>query len=106
MMKKYTTETFIIKANEIHNNYYDYSKSIYIGTDTKCIIVCKIHGEFQQIPTDHLKGHGCSKCYQSTISERMLQTTEEFIEKSKLVHGDKYDYSKVDYKYSNETLLD
>jgi hypothetical protein len=27
-------------------------------------------------------------------------TTEEFIEKARLKHGDKYDYSKVDYQGS------
>ena len=31
-------------------------------------------------------------------------TTEEFIEKAKAVHGDKYDYSKVVYNGANEKV--
>ena len=31
-------------------------------------------------------------------------TTEDFIRKAKLVHGDKYDYSKVDYKGNKEKV--
>ena len=32
-------------------------------------------------------------------------TTEEFIEKSFLIHGDKYDYSLVEYRGSNEKII-
>jgi len=28
-------------------------------------------------------------------------TTEEFVQKSKEIHGDKYDYSKVNYVHSH-----
>ena len=31
--------------------------------------------------------------------------TELFIEKSKLIHGDKYDYSKVDYRKSKVNVI-
>jgi hypothetical protein len=100
-----TLEEFIKKSAKIHGDLYDYSKVDYINNYTKVIIICKKHGEFQQIASDHYNGHGCSKCYQSTLSERFLQTLEDFIKKSILVHGNKYDYSKVDYKYSNEKVI-
>jgi len=32
-------------------------------------------------------------------------TTQEFIEKAKLVHNEKYDYSKVDYKKSSKKVI-
>lgn len=32
-------------------------------------------------------------------------STEEWIEKAKAVHGDKYDYSKVEYKGSHEKVI-
>lgn len=41
-----TTENFILKANLIHNNYYNYSKVQYINAKTKVCIVCPKHGEF------------------------------------------------------------
>jgi len=53
---------FIIKSLDKHNSKYDYSKVIYVNTETKVCIICPIHGEFMQRPMNHLKNDGCSKC--------------------------------------------
>lgn len=58
-----TIGSFIKKASKIHNNKYDYSKTIYKNNSTKVKIVCPIHGIFVQLPYNHLSGAGCSKCY-------------------------------------------
>jgi hypothetical protein len=100
-----TTEEFIEKSKLVHDDRYDYSKVDYKNNNTKVIIICQEHGEFQQTPKSHLNSHGCQKCYYNTISERQKLTAEEFIEKSKLVHGDLYDYSKVDYTRCNENVI-
>ena len=97
--KKLTTEEFIERAKEIHGDRYDYSKVNYINNSTKVCIICTEHGEFLQIPNHHLRGHGCPGC---GGSEKL--TTKEFIEKAKEVHGEKYDYSKVDYKDSKTKI--
>ena len=57
-----TTEEFIQRANEIHNNKYDYSKVEYVNANTKVCIICPIHGEFWQVPSSHLNGRGCKEC--------------------------------------------
>lgn len=85
---------FIEKAREIHGDKYDYSKVEYINNRTKVCIICPKHGEFWQTPVNHLKGHNCPKCIGRGAYKL---TTEEFIEKAKQIHGDKYDYSKVKY---------
>jgi len=90
---KLTTEEFIEKAKLMHQNKYDYSKVDYKKYHTKVIIICKIHGEFEQTPHYHLITNGCCKC--SGIAK---SNTIEFIEKANLIHNNKYDYSKVDYK--------
>lgn len=59
---RYSTEEYINKANEIHNNLYDYSKVKYINIRSKITIICKKHGEFIQKARDHLKPAGCQKC--------------------------------------------
>ena len=92
MPKKITTKRFIEKANRVHNNLYDYSFVKYDNNKTEVCIICKIHGNFLQRPDVHLKGHGCAKC-----SRNAKKTTEEFIEEARIIHGDKYDYSKVEY---------
>ena len=91
-MRKLTTEDFIKKAKEVHGDKYDYSKVVYKGNRTLVTIVCPIHGEFQQKPSNHLSGNGCPDC-----SGNKRLTTEDFIKKAREVHGDKYDYSKVKY---------
>jgi protein-arginine kinase activator protein McsA len=91
-----TTNKFIAQANEIHNNKYDYSKTNYTTGIIKVIIICPIHGEFKQDPYNHLQGKGCPKC-----GKVYKPTTEEFIQKVRGVHGDKYDYSLFKYVTSS-----
>lgn len=90
--KKLTTEEFIERAKKIHGDKYDYSKVVYINNHTKVCIICPIHGEFWQTPKNHLKSVGCYKC------SKVFPLTKEIFEKrGKIIHGDKYDYSKVEY---------
>jgi len=92
-MKKLTTSEFIQKANLKHNNKYNYSKTIYNNSRTNIIIICPTHGEFLQLPSNHLSGQGCPKC-----ANNQKYTNTEFIQKAQNIHQNKYDYSKVDYK--------
>lgn len=85
-------EDFINRSLQIHNAKYDYSKVNYKNTDTKVTITCPIHGDFEQTPHHHLKGIGCPTCANKTYD------TDEFIKKARKKHGDKYDYSKTEYK--------
>ena len=91
------TEKFIEKAIKIHGSKYDYSKVNYTHCKTKIPIICPEHGEFWQTPQTHLQGHGCPQCGKILSAEKTKLTREEFIEKAKQIHGDKYDYSKVKY---------
>ena len=88
---------FIEKARQIHNDKYDYSKVNYVNSRTKVCIICPTHGEFWQTPHNHLKGYGCAECGKEK-SHLSKITTEDFIVKSKEIHGNKYDYSKACYK--------
>ena len=91
------TQKFIERSMEVHGDKYDYSKVNYVNNHTKVCIICPEHGEFWQKPMSHLNGHGCVKCYAKDCADRFALTTEEFIKRSMEVHGDKYDYSKVNY---------
>lgn len=91
------TNSFIKKANKIHDNRYNYSAVRYINNTTKIIIICSIHGEFKQTPQCHLVGQGCPKCGRTRSIDSRRDTTKSFIVKSKKKHGNEYDYSKVQY---------
>lgn len=67
-----TLEESIQKANNIHNNYYDYSKVKFDKTIDKVIIICPKHGEFEQIWNNHLGGEGCPKCNRSKGEQAVI----------------------------------
>ena len=92
------------KARKVHGDKYDYSKVEYVNSNTKVCIICPIHGEFLMRPINHLRGQGCPKCGRKSSSEKRKNGLNEFIEKARKVHGDKYDYSKVEY-VNNKTKV-
>jgi len=92
-MRRKTIEDMILPFENIHKGKYDYSKSIYISNRIKIEIVCPIHGSFFQEPSNHIKGHGCPSC-----SKNKKLDTNKFIFMSNELHGDLYDYDKVNYR--------
>ena len=101
MSKKLTTKEFILKANIVHNNKYNYSLVNYINSKSKVIIICPIHGEFEQTPRKHLIGQACSKCNQVNLQKKY---NKEFIKNVQLIYNNKYDYSLVNY-INNSTKI-
>ena len=98
-MKKNTKEEFIKKAREVHGDKYDYSKVEYEGNHNKVCIICPEHGEFWKTPAAHINlKQGCKYCNGKKLNNKI------FIEKARKVHGEKYDYSKVEYK-NNSTKV-
>ena len=105
-----TLEEFIDKSNEIHGvGRYDYSKVNYVNNNTEVIIICHNHEEpyeFKQIPNNHFRGQGCTKCKSEKISIEKKLTLEEFIEKANKIQGiGRYDYSKVKYVNTDTEVI-
>jgi len=98
--RRKTTEHFILEANVVHGERYDYSLVEYLGTMEKVTIICPDHGPFEQRPQGHIGGKGCYECGIAASSDAKRSTTEQFIAKARMVHGDRYDYSLVDYARS------
>lgn len=66
-----TTQDYIKKAIEIHDDLYDYSKTNYINSQTPIIVTCKTHGDFYVKPTQHLIGSKCQVC-SGSIAEKLI----------------------------------
>ena len=98
--KRLTTEAFILAANKMHGELYDYSQTLYVGSHSDVVIVCKYHGRFSQLAYAHLNGEGCPKCGGTS-----QLTTQEFITKAISLHGNKYDYSLVDYRNNRRKVI-
>ena len=100
------THTFIIKAKATHGDRYDYSKSDYKGGQTNIEIVCRKHGSFWQTPENHYRSIAkCPECPSENMLERRAEGKKKFIERSREVHGDKYDYSKVEFVSINNKVV-
>lgn len=94
-----TFEDFVKRAREVHGDKYTYHKSTYTFLKSKTLITCPKHGDFLQRGQDHINGHGCAKC------NSFWKSTEQFVEQARKIHGDRYDYSKVEYKNKNSNVV-
>lgn len=88
---------FVSKAKLKHGDVYDYSSVIFIDVNKKIKIICKKHGEFEQLAHSHLTGKGCSKCAFEKMPQLQCHNKNKFVELATKKHGSIYDYSKVVY---------
>ena len=96
--KGFSKEEIIEQFKQVHGNRYDYSKVKYVNIDTPVEIICKEHGSFFQIPYEHKNGSNCPRCF------GLNKTNEEVINNAIKVHGDLYDYSKLEYVNAREKM--
>ena len=96
-MVSLTTKEFIERSKNEHGDKYDYSLVYYVNNTTNIDIICPEHGIFSQQPRHHLDGHGCPRCKFISNSDKKRLTINEFLKRSKKIHGDRYNYSKVEY---------
>lgn len=102
---KLTIEEFIKRAIALHGNKYDYNKAVYINAKTKLIILCPVHGEFEQTPSDHLQGKGCPICkaskgevvIKSILVKYKIKCQQEYII-PEVVSQRKYDFYLPEYR--------
>lgn len=87
----------IQRFKKAHGELYDYSLVRYTGYKKNVKIICKTHGTFNQRPSHHSSGSGCPKCGSESTASKKFKSNSYFITKSKSIHGDRYDYSLVDY---------
>lgn len=97
--KSLDSDGFIWKAMSIHGDKYGYERVDYQGNRVPVTIMCPIHGPFSQLPYNHLQGRGCAKC-----ADNVKLSKDEFIERARAVHGDKYGYKHVEY-HGNRTVV-
>lgn len=102
--KRVSFNDFLQCSKKKHGDKYDYSLVNCDGCFNKIKIICPIHGIFLQTLRNHMSGHGCTKCVIEKRIKRITLTIDEFISRSKKIHGDKYDYSKVDYRNSQTNV--
>lgn len=98
MPAPHTLETFTAKAREIHGDRYEYIELVRDkGKPGKVRIRCKVHGESLILMNGHITvAAGCRKCGFETLRAKKQLTFEQFTVKAKEIHGDTYEYSKLE----------
>ena len=88
------SEKVMEAIKEKYKDTLDFSNSVYKGIDINIEYICKYHGVQHSQPSNLLKGvYGCPQC----AWEALKLTKEEFIQKAKEIHKDKYRYDMVNY---------
>lgn len=103
MTKPLTTEIFVAKAKRLHGDKYDYSKTVYTRSNKKVIVICPIHGEFLTGANNHISLRNLCGCPRCGGTGRLGQAL--FLERSKSIHGDKWNYDKVKYVTNSTNVI-
>jgi len=99
--KKIGIDVLLQRCSLLHNNKYEYSlvSSDYKSVKDKIDIICKEHGTFTTSIKNHLyQKRGCNDCRKLGL--------DNFIEKSNVIHNNKYDYKLVKEYKNNKQKVD
>lgn len=94
---KLTNDEFKRRIIEIFGEEYLLNEVNYQCCKSKIKLYCKKHGYFVSTAYHLLQGHGCPKCGVKKNADKKRLTICDCIERFREIHGDKYDYSKMDY---------
>jgi len=97
--------SFVQKARLKHGTLYSYTLVEYVNSVTDIVVICQEHGEFITTPSRHLRGTGCPFCALKRRARKQALGTEGFILRAKQIHGNRYDYSKVNYLNRNTAVV-
>jgi len=103
-LKRGTNEKFIAKAIKQHGDKYVYDEVVYVNSKTKVVIICPTHGRFEQTPGNHIFGYGCPGCGFIKCGKSKRGDTARYVTRAKSVHGDRYDYSDVNFLGMHERI--
>lgn len=97
----YTNDEYIAKVIAKHNNYYDYSKTVYTRSQNKIVVTCLKHGDFKITAKSHLVGTGCSKCgIERSVKNKRLSESD-----IRRTHGNRFSYNLSIYTDSDKKIL-
>ena len=85
----YIRKAIYREATKVHSGKYTYENIEYINMKKNINVTCPIHGVFKQRASAHIQGAGCLKC-----KNMPRITKDEFIERSRKKHGNKYKYDR------------
>lgn len=91
-----TNESWIKDYRQKHGDKYEYPNNSYKSTEY-FEVLCKLHGLFRTTPSNHRAGRGCPSCANLDRANKQVKTQEQVLSDFIKKHGDKYDYSLINY---------
>jgi hypothetical protein len=85
-------------AYGVHGRRYKYDESSYKNTEEPTRVICGVHGDFNTIPTNHLKGQGCPKCGRLKQIASATKPFKTFLREARAIHGNQYKYDESSYR--------
>lgn len=92
--KRLTQTQFLQKANNVAPVNLDFSKSVFHDTRTKVIVTCKIHGDFEILPSNLFQGANCRRCAQTQAGSKRRVDKKEILNRIKSKFGNLYEVDK------------
>lgn len=99
-----STEAFIVRAQAVHGDKYDYSSTVYRRSMEKVSIRCKDHGQFLQMAGDHMLGRGCYQCQRQALPGHRRLSEQDVFNRCVKAHGGAYDYSQTKFAGSKNKM--
>jgi len=70
MSKALTSEEFFLKCSQVHENFYDYSRTVFTRLKDPILVRCPLHGLFKIRAGKHYSGQKCRECWRSNFYSR------------------------------------
>jgi len=92
-----SSERYIEECRIIHNNFYDYSKTVFTGSFQDVTVTCPVHGDFLIQANRHKNtACGCQKCGTLKTANANRQNVSVFLQQiSKKKNFELYDFSNL-----------
>lgn len=106
MTRRMTQEEFVAKAMSIHGDRYSYEQSVFVRSNVKLTVICRIHGPFQISSNNLFFGKGCPTCAKEKRgSSKSATAAATFIARATAIHKGRYGYDKVIYVAAKKPIV-
>ncbi len=96
---KMSSEEYFKRAKEKHGDKYDYTNSIYIGSNKPITYVCPKHGKITQLANSHLD-YECELCGK----DKTKKDFDTFLDRANKEHEHAYTYDEDSYTMLNSSV--
>lgn len=96
---------FATEAPIFHGNTFNYDEAVFKGMKIPIWMTCTVCDTRKEIVPDTHRNKRCSVCTHRQNADDQRYSIDDFLEKSKRIHGDIFGYDKAVYEANNTQLI-